>query len=163
MNRGQGRTHGVASTYPFCTAGPGGKACSPCKEAQADKIAGQRFRRRRRRVTSGRSGADAGPATNTVMAVGLRPKGVASGPVRRDKPPDRTVGRRDEVRAMLYQMIGLINEGKAARFTEDQSGDMAIMAELLDEYVTHDPESGALLCSRFEDDGSLILWEDENA
>jgi hypothetical protein len=64
---------------------------------------------------------------------------------------------------MLYQMIGLVNEGKAARFIEDQNGDMPMMAELLDEYVTQDPDSGAMLCSRFCDDGSLVLWEDENA
>ena len=161
MNRGQGRTHGVASTYPFCHDGPDGKACRPCRNAHADKNAGQRFRGRRRRIASARIGAmlPGNKSRGHTLGVASRsPKGAVSRPA-----TDHSVGRRDALRADLYQMIGLINEGKAPRFTEDHNGDMAIMAELLDEYIAQDPDSGAMLCSRFCDDGSLVLWEDENA
>jgi hypothetical protein len=146
------RTHGVAATYEFCTIGLNGAACDECKAAHADKNAGQRFRKRRRRIEAIRAQRTVRGMPNVALA------GIWTAS---DTAPDTNDDDeyRNDVWSNLLPLLKRINdnpESLARWLTDDDGKDIEMMEELCTDYVNDDVENHNWLGWEKRDDGMAL-------
>jgi hypothetical protein len=143
------RQHGIAASYSFCHEGENG-ACDACKAAHADRIAAQRFRRRRRRIKARRADATLGVASTGIW--------------QDDRAPavqDSDEKFRDSAWQNVLTLFGYLNENGHARWLSDDNGrDVQVMAKLCEDFVTANPEQADNFRWQVSEDGLTLTLSD---